>query len=85
MGRILRDYGEESNWRLLQKKILQARLQGGLHSTGELVDVIRSVTPGTRGRFPLHSFNIVLCFSFLFKFSSLCSNVLRQVKDGSKL
>ncbi|XVF10520.1 hypothetical protein REPUB_Repub07fG0190100 [Reevesia pubescens] len=51
VGRILRDYGEESNWRLLKKKIVQARLLGGLHSTGELVDVIRSVTrtPGTRG------------------------------------
>ncbi|XVF66008.1 hypothetical protein PTKIN_Ptkin09bG0295800 [Pterospermum kingtungense] len=48
VGRILRDYGEESNWQLLKNKILQARLQGGLHSTGELIDVIRSVTPGTR-------------------------------------
>lgn len=55
MGRILRDYGEERNWRLLQNKIVQARLQGGLHSTGELVDVIRSATPGTKGRFPLYS------------------------------
>ncbi|KHG15731.1 Ribosomal RNA small subunit methyltransferase H [Gossypium arboreum] len=49
VGRILRDYGEERNWRLLQNKIAQARLQGGLHSTGELVDVIRSTTPGTKG------------------------------------
>ncbi|KAK6237158.1 hypothetical protein SCA6_012495 [Theobroma cacao] len=49
VGRILRDYGEESNWWLLQNKIIQARLQGGLHSTGELVDVIRSVNPRTRG------------------------------------
>ncbi|KAK8610467.1 hypothetical protein V6N13_081623 [Hibiscus sabdariffa] len=49
VGRILRDYGEERNWRLLQNKIVQARLHGGLHSTGELVDVIRSATPGTRG------------------------------------
>ncbi|KAL4319177.1 hypothetical protein GQ457_18G000410 [Hibiscus cannabinus] len=49
VGRILRDYGEERNWRLLQNKIVQARLLGGLHSTGELVDVIRSATPGTRG------------------------------------
>ncbi|XP_021276627.1 uncharacterized protein LOC110410981 [Herrania umbratica] len=49
VGRILRDYGEESNWWLLQNKIIQARLQGGLHSTGELVDVIRSVKPRTRG------------------------------------
>nr|KJB06382.1 hypothetical protein B456_001G001000 [Gossypium raimondii] len=50
VGRILRDYGEERNWRLLQNKIVQARLQGGLHSTGELVDVIRSATLGTKGR-----------------------------------
>ncbi|KAE8687498.1 MraW methylase family protein isoform 3 [Hibiscus syriacus] len=49
VGRILRDYGEERNWRLLQNKIVQARLKGGLHSTGELVDVIRRATPGTRG------------------------------------
>ncbi|KAK8343223.1 hypothetical protein V6Z11_A07G001100 [Gossypium hirsutum] len=49
VGRILRDYGEERNWRLLQNKLAQARLQGGLHSTGELVDVIRSTTPGTKG------------------------------------
>ncbi|KAG4136376.1 hypothetical protein ERO13_D07G001300v2 [Gossypium hirsutum] len=49
VGRILRDYGEERNWRLLQNKIVQARLQGGLHSTGELVDVIRSATLGTKG------------------------------------
>ncbi|GMI94773.1 Chloroplast MraW-Like [Hibiscus trionum] len=49
VGRILRDYGEERNWRLLQNKIVQARLHGGLHSTGELVDVIRSASPGTRG------------------------------------
>ncbi|OMO91102.1 S-adenosyl-L-methionine-dependent methyltransferase, MraW [Corchorus olitorius] len=49
VGRILRDYGEESNWRFLQNKIVQARLQGGLHSTGELVDVIRSASPASRG------------------------------------
>ncbi|MBA0703295.1 hypothetical protein Golax_015625 [Gossypium laxum] len=49
VGRILRDYGEERNWRLLQNKIVQARLQGGLRSTGELVDVIRSATLGTKG------------------------------------
>ncbi|KAL9442702.1 hypothetical protein AB3S75_016140 [Citrus x aurantiifolia] len=50
VGRVLREYGEESNWRLLQNKIVQARLRGGLHSTGELVDLIQSVTPGMRGR-----------------------------------
>ncbi|KAK0570814.1 hypothetical protein LWI29_006892 [Acer saccharum] len=49
VGRVLREYGEESNWRLLQNKIVQARLQGGLHSTGELVDLIQNATTRTRG------------------------------------
>ncbi|KAM7268832.1 hypothetical protein ACFE04_010998 [Oxalis oulophora] len=49
IGRILRDYGEESNWYFLQNKIVQARLRGGLHTTGELVDLIRSNSYGTRG------------------------------------
>ncbi|KAE9588981.1 hypothetical protein Lal_00012696 [Lupinus albus] len=49
LGRILRDYGEESNWRTLQKKIAQARLTGGFHSTGDLLDLIRRVTPAARG------------------------------------
>lgn len=49
VGRILRDYGEESNWRLFQTKIVRARLTGGLHSTGDLVNLIRNASPGTRG------------------------------------
>lgn len=49
LGRILRDYGEESNWRALQKKIVKARLSGGLHSTGELVDLIRGSTSMAKG------------------------------------
>ncbi|GAU15173.1 hypothetical protein TSUD_09110 [Trifolium subterraneum] len=49
VGRILRDYGEESNWRTLQKKIVQARLEGGLHSTTDLLDLIRRVTPAMKG------------------------------------
>ncbi|KAJ6997897.1 ribosomal RNA small subunit methyltransferase H [Populus alba x Populus x berolinensis] len=49
LGRILREYGEESNWRWLQKKIVQARQQGGLHSTGELRDLIQGATHGTKG------------------------------------
>lgn len=79
MGRILRDYGEERNWRLLQNKIVQARLQGGLHSTGELVDVIRSATLGTKGRFPLHSIpssHVVLCYWI--------TNELRTVPVGGR-
>nr|CAD1825401.1 unnamed protein product [Ananas comosus var. bracteatus] len=41
VGRILRDYGEESNWQFLQKQIAKARGSGGLHTTAELVDLIR--------------------------------------------
>ena len=62
VGRVLREYGEESNWRLLQNKIVQARLQGGLHSTGELVDLIQNATTRTRGRFLLHlSIAVMFC------------------------
>ncbi|KAJ7958676.1 Ribosomal RNA small subunit methyltransferase H [Quillaja saponaria] len=49
VGRILLDYGEESNWRALQKKIVNARLHVGLHSTSDLVDHIRNATPAVRG------------------------------------
>ncbi|KAJ4844657.1 hypothetical protein Tsubulata_044133 [Turnera subulata] len=49
VGRILRDYGEESNWYLLQNKIVQARLRGGLNSTSELRDLIENLTRRTRG------------------------------------
>ncbi|CAH8270725.1 unnamed protein product [Arabidopsis lyrata] len=49
LGRVLRDYGEESNWHLLQTRIVKARLNGGLHSTGELVDLIRGMSPAGRG------------------------------------
>lgn len=62
VGRVLREYGEESNWRLLQNKIVEVRLRGGLHSTSELVDLIRNVTPGMRGR---------LCFIHLLQFFSV--------------
>ncbi|XP_042478554.1 ribosomal RNA small subunit methyltransferase H [Macadamia integrifolia] len=50
VGRILREYGEESNWQRLQKKIVNARLYGGLHSTGELVDLIQKTFPASGGR-----------------------------------
>lgn len=49
VGRILRDYGEERNWYYIQSKLMKARLAGGLHSTGELVDLIRSTARGIRG------------------------------------
>lgn len=49
LGRVLRDYGEESNWFALQKKIVRARLTGGLHTTSQLVGLIRSSTSWTKG------------------------------------
>ncbi|KAL3498164.1 hypothetical protein ACH5RR_040896 [Cinchona calisaya] len=49
VGKVLREYGEESNWRHLQNKIMKARVNGGLHSTAELVDLIQSSTSKTRG------------------------------------
>ncbi|KAG7037555.1 rsmH, partial [Cucurbita argyrosperma subsp. argyrosperma] len=49
VGRVLRVYGEESNWYSLQNKIVKARSQGGLHTTSELVDLIRKSTPGFKG------------------------------------
>ncbi|KAL5995003.1 hypothetical protein ACLOJK_025061 [Asimina triloba] len=50
LGRILREYGEESNWRSLQTKILKARLDGGLHSTGELVQLVQGTSGKSSGR-----------------------------------
>ncbi|XP_016444461.1 uncharacterized protein LOC107769735 [Nicotiana tabacum] len=50
LGRVLRDYGEESNWYSLQNRIVKARLHGGLHSTSELVDLIQNSTSRTKGR-----------------------------------
>ncbi|XP_062224654.1 uncharacterized protein LOC133923265 [Phragmites australis] len=49
LGRILRDYGEESNWQSLQKKIVKARAMGGLHSTRELVELIQRMCTMSRG------------------------------------
>ncbi|KAK9699614.1 hypothetical protein RND81_08G185000 [Saponaria officinalis] len=48
VGRILREYGEESNWYFLQNKIIKARLEGGLHSTTDLVELIHSTTFRTK-------------------------------------
>ncbi|XP_060185949.1 uncharacterized protein LOC132615368 [Lycium barbarum] len=50
LGRVLREYGEESNWYSLQNRIVKARLHGGLHSTNELVDLIKNSTSRTKGR-----------------------------------
>ncbi|KAL6888636.1 hypothetical protein ACP4OV_009662 [Aristida adscensionis] len=50
LGRILRDYGEESNWQSLQKQIVKARAMGGLHSTGDLVKLIQRMCTISKGR-----------------------------------
>ncbi|KAL8171055.1 hypothetical protein V2J09_022859 [Rumex salicifolius] len=50
IGRILRDYGEERNWYHLQNKIVQAREQGGLHSTTDLVKLVRGSSRKQEGR-----------------------------------
>ncbi|MCD7449931.1 hypothetical protein HAX54_002456 [Datura stramonium] len=51
VGRVLREYGEESNWYSLQNRIVKACLHGGLHSTNELVDLIQNSTSRTKGGF----------------------------------
>ncbi|GLJ11159.1 hypothetical protein SUGI_0144890 [Cryptomeria japonica] len=50
LGRILRDYGEESRWRIIQRKIAEARLAGGIHSTSELVELVRNIAFKFSGR-----------------------------------
>ncbi|KAL7163717.1 hypothetical protein ACSBR2_039773 [Camellia fascicularis] len=49
VGRILREYGEESNWHSLQDQIVKARQKGGLHSTADLVDLVRNSTSRRKG------------------------------------
>jgi hypothetical protein len=50
LGRILREYGEESNWQSVQKQIVKARATGGLHSTGDLVKLIQRMCSISSGR-----------------------------------
>ncbi|KAJ8471607.1 hypothetical protein OPV22_025950 [Ensete ventricosum] len=50
VGKILRDYGEESNWHFLQKQIVKARQSVGLHSTSDLVDLVRRASGRSGGR-----------------------------------
>ncbi|CAN1136999.1 Pentatricopeptide repeat-containing protein At1g77405 [Linum perenne] len=49
VGRVLGDYGEESNWQVLQNKIVLARSNGDIHSTAELIDLVRGVMGGAKG------------------------------------
>lgn len=57
IGRILRDYGEESNWVHLQRQIVKARASNPFHNTKQLVKLIQKSTSLTRGMHALsHSF-----------------------------
>lgn len=76
MGRILQDYGEESNWRSLQNKIVEARSHGGLHSTSDLVDLIKRASRPMKGR--------SLCSSN-FLFVETCSILLLDARSINEL
>ncbi|KAK9138751.1 hypothetical protein Sjap_009345 [Stephania japonica] len=52
VGRILRDYGEENNWRLLQTRIAEARFSGGLYTTRDLVNLVQRSSPKRAGHIP---------------------------------
>ncbi|MCO5597610.1 hypothetical protein L7F22_051690 [Adiantum nelumboides] len=45
IGRILRDYGEERQWKRLAKKISEAQHSGGIHSTSALLQLIQKSLP----------------------------------------
>lgn len=51
VGKVLREYGEESNWQFLQNQIVEARAKGGLHTTDELVHLVRRASSNSGGRF----------------------------------
>ncbi len=42
---IFRVYGEEHRWRIIARKLVEARRQGRIETTGQLVTVIRSAVP----------------------------------------
>lgn len=45
IGRILRDYGEERQWKRLARKISEAQLLDGIHSTASLLQLIQKSLP----------------------------------------
>ncbi|XP_042460165.1 ribosomal RNA small subunit methyltransferase H-like [Zingiber officinale] len=50
VGKVLREYGEESNWQFIQNQIVEARAQGGLHTTDELVHLVRRASSKSGGK-----------------------------------
>jgi hypothetical protein len=69
LGRILREYGEESNWQSVQKQIVKARVMGGLHSTGDLVKLIQRMCSISSGMCDLST---MLPLKVFFLLSMLC-------------
>lgn len=45
IGRIIREYGEERQWKRLARKISEAQLLGGIHSTSNLLQLIQKSLP----------------------------------------
>lgn len=88
MGRILRDYGEESNWRFLQEKIMNARKGGGLHSTRELVDLVRKASGKSGGISILCSVQVLNFFLVLWRpcvVLAQCSEIYYSFRTKAKL
>jgi 16S rRNA (cytosine1402-N4)-methyltransferase len=45
LGRILRDYGEESRWRLIAKTLVSARKQGPITTTQQIASILEPLFP----------------------------------------
>ena len=48
VARVLCDYGKERRWKQLARKIVEKRVAGGIHSTSELVELIRGSSFGKK-------------------------------------
>lgn len=48
LGKIFRDFGEERNWKIAAKAIVQARKKKSIETTTELADIISSSIKGAR-------------------------------------
>lgn len=46
LAEIIRDYGEERRWRLVARKLVEARKQAPITTTSELAEIVRSAVGG---------------------------------------
>lgn len=58
LGRIFKEYGEESRWRAAAKAIVQARLKGKMSTTDDLVKVLAPIL-GSYSKRGLHPMTLV--------------------------